>query len=73
MIQDDYPHHRGPQSVSIPRAPQLPVSVTEEKAAAVRTFCAEFPNLGAGSVCDSLRRNGYPDLTMDEVRTVMEA
>ncbi len=69
-MHEDYSRHGTWQTITEDQ-PLNVVPATADKAAAIRAFLAEFPNLGAGSAMDTLRRNGYPDLTLDEVRTVM--
>ena len=51
--------------------PVIPVPVADNLRSAIRTFHTEYPNLGAGSVLSEMRRNGFPDASWDEIRTVL--
>jgi hypothetical protein len=53
-----------------PDEPQAVVPVTTDKADAIRAFLAAYPNLCHSSALSGVRHD-FPDLTMDEVLTVM--
>jgi hypothetical protein len=72
MIQDDDLRSGGLRPIDLPQPYQEPVPVSEEKTDAIRAFSNQFPNLGHRAVMSEVRLQ-FPDLTTDEVRTVMEA
>ena len=54
----------------IPDEPVNVVPVSADKANAITELISRFPNLGYSAVLSEIRRN-LPDVTVDEVRTVM--
>ncbi len=70
MPYDDDARGHNIQHIETPEPPLNVVPVAADLAHAIREFTSTYPNLGRSAVFSEIRRE-FPDVTYDEIRTVM--